>query len=93
MDHSTIGRVLKKQNSPSPEEVLDHPARANAEFAARMEDVLTVYHRPMTGAPVVCMDEKPYQLLGHVGSRSAGRTGHREDSEYVRTAPARSSAG
>ena len=31
-----------------------------------MEDVLEVYHRPYDPAvPVVCMDEKPYQLLGH----------------------------
>ncbi len=26
LDHSTIGRVLKKEASSSPEEVLDHPA-------------------------------------------------------------------
>jgi hypothetical protein len=32
-----------------------------------MEDVLGVYTRPYDPArPVVCMDEKPYQLLGHV---------------------------
>ena len=31
-----------------------------------MEDVLDVYARPTTRrSPVVCMDEKPYQLLGH----------------------------
>jgi hypothetical protein len=30
-----------------------------------MEDVLAVYHRPYDpNFPVVCMDEKPYQLLG-----------------------------
>ena len=27
MDHSTIGRVLRNRTSPSPEEVLDHPAQ------------------------------------------------------------------
>ena len=33
---------------------------------ARMEDVLDVYARPPDPEiPVVCMDEKPYQLLGH----------------------------
>ena len=32
-----------------------------------MEDVLAAYCRPYDPArPVVCMDEKPYQLLGHV---------------------------
>ena len=31
-----------------------------------MEDVLDVYARPRDPEiPVVCMDEKPYQLLGH----------------------------
>ena len=31
-----------------------------------MEDVLDVYERPYDPEiPVVCMDEKPYQLLGH----------------------------
>ena len=31
-----------------------------------MEDVLAVYARPFDPAvPVVCMDEKPYQLLDH----------------------------
>ncbi len=52
-----------------------------------MEDVLTVYHRPYDPArPVVCMDEKPYQLLGHAREPVPARPGrdHREDSEYVR---------
>ena len=52
-----------------------------------MEDVLTVYHRPYDPArPVVCMDEKPYQLLGHVREPVPARPGrdHREDSEFVR---------
>jgi hypothetical protein len=51
-----------------------------------MEDVLEVYHRPHDpAAPVVCMDEKPYQLLGHVRDPPAG-PGHdlKQDSEYVR---------
>jgi hypothetical protein len=52
-----------------------------------MEDVLDVYARPLDAArPVVCMDEKPYQLLGHAREpipASPGRD-RREDSEYVR---------
>ena len=51
-----------------------------------MEDVLEVYSRPYDKAyPVLCMDEKPLQLL------AAARSGHRkkngayiQDSEYVR---------
>jgi len=40
------------------------PPKQNAEFVAHMEDVLSVYARPYKKAnPVVCMDEKPFQLL------------------------------
>jgi hypothetical protein len=52
-----------------------------------MEDVLAVYARPHDPArPVVCMDEKPYQLLDHAREPVAAQPGHdrREDSEYVR---------
>ena len=40
------------------------PPKQNAEFVARMEDVLAVYARAYDPKfPVVCMDEKPFQLL------------------------------
>ena len=40
------------------------PPKQNAAFVANMEDVLAVYTRPYDADyPVVCMDEKPYQLL------------------------------
>src|SRR3954452_18642510 len=63
------------------------PPHANAEFAARMEDVLAVYARPIDPRrPVVCMDEKPYQLLGDVRAPIPATPGRdrREDNEYVR---------
>lgn len=52
-----------------------------------MEDVLAVYARPYDPArPVVCMDEKPYQLVGQVRDPIPAEPGHdrKEDSEYVR---------
>ena len=52
-----------------------------------MEDVLEVYARPHDPkAPVVCMDEKPYQLLGHARDPIPATPGHdrKEDSEYMR---------
>jgi DDE superfamily endonuclease len=52
-----------------------------------MEDVLAVYHRPYDPArPVVCMDEKPYQLLDHAREPIPAEPGQDrlEDSEYVR---------
>lgn len=40
------------------------PPKHNAAFVANMEDVLEVYARPYNADfPVVCMDEKPFQLL------------------------------
>ena len=52
-----------------------------------MEDVLAVYARPHDPhRPVVCMDEKPYQLLGQVRDPIPAQPGQdrKEDSEYVR---------
>jgi hypothetical protein len=52
-----------------------------------MEDVLAIYARPYDPhRPVVCMDEKPYQLLGHARDPIPGVPGRdtREDSEYLR---------
>ena len=52
-----------------------------------MEDVLDVYELPYNPQrPVVCMDEKPYQLLGEARSPLPMRPGNDQkvDSEYVR---------
>lgn len=52
-----------------------------------MEDILDVYEMPYNPAiPVVCMDEKPYQLLGEVRDSWAMRPGDdkKVDSEYSR---------
>ena len=52
-----------------------------------MEDVLDVYEMPYDPArPVVCMDEKPYQLLGEAREPLPMRPGDdaKIDSEYIR---------
>jgi hypothetical protein len=52
-----------------------------------MEDVLEVYSRPYDGEyPVVCMDEKPLQLLADAQQRIKASPGNPEkiDNEYVR---------
>lgn len=52
-----------------------------------MEDVLDVYELPYDSQrPVVCMDEKPYQLLGDAREALPMRPGdiQKVDSEYVR---------
>ncbi len=63
------------------------PPKANAEFAARMENVLSVYARIRDPKrPVVCWDDKPYQLLAHARDAipAKPRQDLREKSEYVR---------
>ena len=63
------------------------PPEQNAAFVANMEDVLDVYHRPYDEAcPVICMDEKPYQLLDECRQPIPMKSGKvkRYDSEYVR---------
>jgi transposase len=52
-----------------------------------MEDVLDVYQREYDeDCPVICMDEKPYQLLGESREPIPMKPGHvkLEDSEYIR---------
>ena len=54
---------------------------------ACMEDVLDIYELPYDPMnPVVCMDEKPYQLLGYARQPLPMRPGddRKTDSEYVR---------
>lgn len=52
-----------------------------------MEDVLSLYARPYRSSePVVCLDERPVQLLGSARPSEAMRSGQprRTDYEYVR---------
>lgn len=52
-----------------------------------MEDVLDIYEKPYNPAlPVVCMDEKPYQLLGEIREPLPMRPGDtpKTDFEYIR---------
>lgn len=63
------------------------PSKEDADFVACMEDVLDVYELPYNPVrPVVCMDEKPYQLLGDAREPLPMRPGNnrKTDSEYGR---------
>jgi hypothetical protein len=67
------------------------PPEQNAAFVAAMEDVLEVYRRPFNARfPVVCMDEKPQQLLGHARppSRCSPGVTAKTDYEYIRNGTA-----
>lgn len=63
------------------------PAKENPEFIACMEDVPDVYELPYNESrPVVCVDEKPYQLLGEAREPlpMIPESDRKIDSEYVR---------
>ena len=63
------------------------PPQQNAAFVAAMEDVLEVYSRPYDPAkPMICMDEKPFQLLGETREPIPAQPGSVEkvDHEYIR---------
>ena len=64
------------------------PPKQNADFVARMEDVLEVYSRPYDDKnPVICMDEKPFQLLDEqIQPISLSEENHikKYDCEYIR---------
>jgi len=52
-----------------------------------MEDILDLYHQPFdANCPVICMDEKPYQLLDETRTPipMKQRKPERRDGEYVR---------
>lgn len=62
-------------------------ADLDADYIARMEDVLALYEKPYNAQePVVCLDEKPVSLHAEVRSARPARPGHlaKRDSEYRR---------
>jgi hypothetical protein len=59
------------------------PPEADGEFVWAMETVLEVYHRPYDPRrPVVCMDEKPRQLIAETRRRVPARPGRPERYDY-----------
>ena len=62
-------------------------ADLDADYIARMEDVLALYEKPYNATePVVCLDEKPVSLHAEVRPARPARPGHiaKRDSEYRR---------
>lgn len=62
-------------------------AELDADYIARMEEVLALYERPYDRKePVVCLDEKPVSLHAEVRPPRPSRPGHiaKRDSEYRR---------
>ena len=87
----TIGRRLGEMKlKPWQEKMWCIPA-INAEYVARMEDVLDLYSEsPDPLRPVVCFDETPRQLIGEARVPIPTKPGKpaRVDYEYVRNGTA-----
>ncbi len=67
------------------------PPEQNADFVAHMEDVLEIYHQPYDSKhPVICMDEKPVQLVKQTRIPLPAKSGQPElvDYEYERNGTA-----
>jgi transposase len=87
----TVGRRLAEMTLKPWQEKMWCIPTVNAEFVARMEDVLGLYAEPPDPMrPVVCFDETPRQLIGEerVPIRAEPGKPRRYDYEYVRNGTA-----
>jgi len=71
ISHTAIGDMLNTNEvKPHLSKYWCIPKENDAHFVAHMEDVLGIYQRPYNPKiPVICMDEKPIQLLDEIRER------------------------
>ena len=95
-EHETLSRetirrrLAENQLKPWRQKMWCIP-KVDAEYVARMEDVLDLYAEPGDAKrPVVCFDETPVQLVGEVRQPRAAKPGTlaRIDYEYCRNGTA-----
>jgi transposase len=87
----TIGRRLAENDLKPWQQKMWCVPKIDAEYVARMEDVLDLYtHPPAPGTAVVCVDESPRQLIGEVRPTTPVAPGRpaRQDYEYRRNGTA-----
>jgi transposase len=87
----TVGRRLAEMDLKPWQKKMWCIPKVDAEFVARMEDVLTLYAEPPDPQrPVVCFDETPRQLIGEARVPVRAEPGKRTrfDYEYVRNGTA-----
>ena len=78
ISRETVGRRLAENDlKPWRKEMWCIP-QIDAEYVARMEDVLDLYAERPTQTPVVCFDESPTQLIGEARQRIPARPGQPE---------------
>jgi transposase len=91
LSRETIRRRLRENALKPWQRKMWCIAKVDAEYVARMEDVLDLYAKtPAVNHPVVSFDESPVQLIGEVRNPVAAVPGQaqRYDSEYRRNGTA-----
>jgi transposase len=91
LSRDTVRRRLAEKELKPWQETMWCIPKVDAEFVARMEDVLDLYaEAPDERRPVVCFDETPRQLIGEARVPIAAKPGRpaRVDYEYVRNGTA-----
>lgn len=75
ISHSAIGDMLNtNQVKPHLSKYWCIPKENDVHFVLHMEDVLGIYKRPYNPKiPVICMDEKPVQLLDEICERVSAK--------------------
>jgi len=75
ISHSAIGDMLNSnQVKPHLSKYWCIPKEHDAEYVLHMEDVLGIYKKPYNpNIPVICMDEKPVQLLDEIRERISAK--------------------
>jgi transposase len=91
LSDETVRRRLNEMRLKPWQEKMWCIPKVDAEFVARMEDVLALYAEPPDPRrPVVCFDETPRQLIGEARVPTRAEPGKRAryDYEYVRNGTA-----
>jgi hypothetical protein len=75
ISHTAIGELLNTNEvKPHLSKYWCIPKENDAHFVAHMEDILGIYQKKYNPAiPVICMDEKPIQLLDEVRERVSAK--------------------
>ena len=87
LSRATIARRLAENDLKPWQHKMWCVPKVDSEYVARMEDVLDLYAQPPDPRrPLVCFDESPTQLIGHVREARPAVPGKpaRIDYEYVR---------
>lgn len=91
LSRDTVGRRLSEMELKPWQQKMWCIPKVDAEYVARMEDVLDLYAEvPDPSRPVVCFDETPRQLIGEARVPIPAQPGKlgRVDYEYVRNGTA-----